>query len=525
VSHPPAIALVGGRVRTLDPHDTVAEAILVEGGRVTAVGDGAAIAARAGDARVVDLGGRTVLPGLIDAHAHLEISTLADRHWDEMRGLDPQAMLDRVRAAAAERTAGDWIVGQGTFGQELPTREELDAAAPEHPVILRSTLHRLVASSRALEAAGIDRGFVQRPAIRVLRDEHGEPTGVAEEAFDLFPVPHPSTEWLEDALPRQAREGWARHGVTTIRELPASPAGIAAWQRLDADGAMPCRITLNPILAPGHQATVQSVEEITRPGFTTGFGSEWLRMGALKLFLDGAGPAAWTREQLSRPPREWGLMGFGYEELIGILAACRRAGIQVWMHAVGDAAQEFAVDAVEEVNHAFPGTDHRTRIDHIGADTGAATLTRLRDAGIVPAPTVAFMHEGGAEPGPHHYPFATMLRLGLRPPGNSDSAGTQPWATNPWQGIHTMVTRRDRRGRLAGPAEEAIDVAAAVRTYTHHGAWSAFEEHRAGALAPGMLGDLAVYADDPLTMPIEELPGIVADLTVVGGRVVHGGEG
>jgi predicted amidohydrolase YtcJ len=525
VSHAPAIALVGGRVRTLDARDTVAEAILIEGGRVAAVGDSRTVLAQARDAAVVELGGRTVLPGLIDAHAHLEISTLADQHWDAMRGLDPEAMLSRVRAIAQERAAGEWIVGQGTFGQELPERADLDAAAPDHPVILRSTLHRLVANTRAMAAAGIDRGFVQRPAIRVLRDERGEPTGVAEEAFDLFPVPHPSTEWLEDALPRQAAGGWVRHGVTAIRELPASQAGIAAWQRLDAAGAMPCRITVNPILAPGHQATVDSVDQLARPGFATGFGSEWLRFGAVKLFLDGAGPAAWTREQLARSPREWGLMGFGYEELIGILASCRRDGIQVWMHAVGDAAQEFAMDAVEEVNHAFPATDHRTRIDHIGTDCSPATLTRLREAGIVPTPTVAFMHDGAADPGPHHYPFATMLRLGLRPPGNSDSAGTQPWATNPWRGIHAMVTRRSRDGRFAGPAEEAIDVAAAIRTYTAHGAWSAFEEHRAGSLEPGKLGDLGVYADDPLTMPVDDLPGIVTDLTVVGGRVVHGDGG
>jgi hypothetical protein len=525
VSEAPAIALVGGRVRTLDARDTVAEAVLIEGGRVAAVGDTRTITEQARGATIVDLGGRTVLPGLIDAHAHLEVSTLADQHWDAMRGLDPQGMLARVRAAVEQREAGEWVVGQGTFGQELPSREALDAVAPEHPVILRSTLHRLVANTRAMEAAGIDRGFVQRPAIRVLRDEHGEPTGVAEEAFDLFPVPHPSTEWLEDALPRQALGNWVRHGVTTIRELPASTAGVAAWQRLDAAGAMPCRITLNPILAPGHQATVDSVDQLTRPGFATGFGSEWLRFGAVKLFLDGAGPAAWTREQLARSPREWGLMGFGHEELIGILAACRRAGIQVWMHAVGDAAQEFAMDAVEEVNHAFPGTDHRTRIDHIGTESDPVTLARLGAAGIVPTPTVAFMHEGSVEPGPHHYPYATMVRLGLRPPGNSDSAGTQPWATNPWHGIYTMVTRRGRSGGFAGPAEEAIDVATAIRSYTHHGAWSAFEEDRAGSLEPGKLGDLGVYADDPLTMPVEDLPSLVTDLTVVGGRVVHGGEG
>jgi predicted amidohydrolase YtcJ len=194
------------------------------------------------------------------------------------------------------------------------------------------------------------------------------------------------------------------------------------------------------------------------------------------------------------------------------------------MHAVGDAAQELAMDAVDEVNHACGAGDHRTRIDHIGSDTDPATLARLARAGIIPVPTVAFMHEGSAPPSAHHYPFRTMLDAGLRPPGNSDSAGTQPWATNPWHGIHAMVTRRAPDGRVAGPAEEAIGVEEAIRTYTGHGAWSAFEEHSRGALAPGMLGDLAVYADDPLTVPADALPEIEADLTVVGGRVVHGAE-
>jgi predicted amidohydrolase YtcJ len=527
-----SLAMVGGRVHTLDQLGSVAEGLLIEHGTVAAVGSSREVLARmAPGATVVDLGGRTATPGLIDAHAHLELSALAARLWVDVLGAPVDTALERVSTAAAGRSPGEWIVGQGTFGQPLPDRDQLDRVAPDHPVVLRESMHRLVANSAALHEARIDRRSVEPAGTRVRRTREGEPTGIVEEGFDLFPTPGADAAWLEDALPAQAVESFVRFGVTAVHELPASLAAMAAWRRLAAAGRMPCRIVLNPILSPGHQPTVASAAEVVALRSEVNNPGSWLSVGALKLFLDGAGEAAWTREQLAQTPAAWGLPPFSYAALRAVLAECREHGVQVWMHAVGAVAQELAVDAVEETNRTHPAEDHRTRIEHVGnAVCDPAILPRLAPAGIVPVPTASFMHRYRPRPGDGDprgnlpFPYRTMLDMGLEPPGNSDSAGTQPFATTPWHGVAAAVLRHTGTDGTVPPQGEAISLAEAVLLPTRFAARATFAEH-AGSLEPGKLGDVAVFARDPLGTPAAELPGLEADLTVIGGRVVHRGAG
>lgn len=525
-----SLALVGGRVRTLDVAGTVAEALLISDGAVVAVGTSREVTERAGaGAEVVDLDGRTALPGLIDAHAHLELSALAEQAWVDVRTAPVEATVERVAGRAGETEPGGWIVAQGTFGQPLPTRAQLDAAVPGHPVVIRESMHRLVANSEALERSGIDRRFVEPAGTRVRRRADGEPTGVIEEGFDLLQVPWQGSEWLERALTAQAVESFVRYGVTTVHELPASAAALGAWRRLAARDEMPCRIVLNPILAPGHQPTVAGVDEFVSLRRSSG-AHPWLTVGALKLFLDGAGEAAWMRPQLSGSPAGWGLPPFTYSALRGVLAACREAQAQVWMHAVGSVAQELALDAVEETNRTHPATDHRSRIEHVGnAICDPAILPRLAPAGAIPVPTASFMHryrQPSADFGPNRsFPFRTMLEMGLQPPGNSDSAGTQPFATTPWHGVAALVLRLTGGGDPVPPADEALTVEQAVLLPTRFAAQATFAESVQGSLEPGKHGDVAVFGNDPLGLPTGELPALEADLTIVGGRIVHRGPG
>jgi predicted amidohydrolase YtcJ len=524
------LLLLGGRVRTLDAADTVAEAVLVEDGLVAAVGASRDLAGRARPGTpAVDLAGRTVLPGLIDAHAHLELSALAERRWVDVRGLSPEDAAARVAEAAATAGRGEWVVAQGTFGQHLPDRELLDVAG-RHPVVVRESMHRLSANSAALRAGEIDRRFVEPAGTRVRRSADGEPTGIVEEGFDLFPLPAPDASWLEAALPAQAAESFVRFGVTAIHELPASPAALHAWRSLAMADRMPCRIVLNPILRPGHQPTATRPADVV--DLRAGLGSvhPWLTVGALKLFLDGAGEAAWTRAQLASGPAGWGLAPFSYAALRAVLADCRERGVQVWMHAVGGVAQELAVDAVEATNRTHPAPDHRSRIEHVGnAVCDPAILPRLAPAGIVPVPTASFMHRyvprpGDGEPGGSlPFPFRTMLAEGLGPPGNSDSAGTAPFATTPWHGVAAMVRRRTGDGSPVPPADEALTIEEAVLAPTRFAARATFAEAAQGAIAPGLAGDLAVFTADPPAVPAAELTRLEADLTVVAGRIVHRG--
>ena len=527
VTHSPRgrLALLGGRIRTLDDHDSVASGIAIDRGVIVAVGDDAERALPA-DAPRIDLEGRTVLPGMIDAHSHVELSTMAERLWVDVRFCEPAETVERIHRAADRAEPGAWVIAQGTFGARLPTRGELDRAAPGHPVLVRESMHLLAASSAALAAAGIDRGYAAPLESRVLRDADGEPTGVVREGFDLFPYPKPSVDWLAEGLPAVTRSLFVEHGVTTVYELPASANGMRAWQRLWREGRLPCRLTLNPILAPGHQPIVHSLDGFLELGLVTGFGDPWLRIGALKLFVDGGDFASgFYRRQIGGPAHGWGIVNFTYPRLVGILTRCRTANVQVWMHAIGDAAQEMALTAVEEVNRTLGEGDHRTRIEHIGNHVfDPSQLARLRDAGVIPVPNAVFIFAeeddlAEAAPGARFYPFRTMLDHGLVTPGNSDCAGTQPFAANPWYGIHAMLTRRTKGGAVLDPTE-TIDLHSAITTYTRHAAHAAFEERSRGSLELGKLGDLVVYPDDPYKLPVDDLPGLVPDLTVIGDDVV-----
>jgi hypothetical protein len=318
--------------------------------------------------------------------------------------------------------------------------------------------------------------------------------------------------------------------VTTVHELPASAAALDAWRQLAARDEMPCRVVLNPILSPGHQPTVGSVEEFAELRTSFQSAHPWLTVGALKLFLDGAGEAAWMRPQLTGPPAGWGLPPFTYSALRSVLAACREQRAQVWMHAVGSVAQELALDAVEETNRTHPAADHRSRIEHVGnAVCDPSILPRLAPAGAVPVPTASFMHRY-RRPSPdiglnRSFPFRTMLEMGLQPPGNSDSAGTQPFATTPWHGVAALILRLTGGGEAIPPADEALTVEQAVLLPTRFAAQATFAEAVLGSLEPGKHGDVAVFGNDPLATPPAELPALEADLTIIGGRVVHRGPG
>ena len=452
-----SLALVGGRVRTLDAHGTIAEAMLIEHGRSAAVGTQRRRATRwRRDAvEVIDLDGRTVLPGMIDAHTHVELSTLADRFWVVVRELDVATILERMRAAAGAAPEGAWIVGQGTFGQPMPMRRELDEAAPRHPVVLRQSMHRQVASTLRSGTGGhrppLRRAArVPRRARRARRRRRASSRRASTSSRCRDRPSRP----LARALALEVADRWVRHGVTTIHELPASTTGTRAWQALH--GPARCRAGSSSTRSsrPGTRRRSSSVESFARLGLMTGFGDEWLRFGSLKLFLDGAGCAGLHHAQLAGPARGWGLQNFLYDELVRILAECRDARVQVWMHAVGDAAHTLAIDAVEEVNVARggerpPHADRAHPARHGGLRASSAAPRR---PGIIPVPTAAFMHfepddrETVLRPRGRLFPYRTLIASGLLPPGNSDTAGTQPFATNPWHGVALMQLRRNRNG-------------------------------------------------------------------------------
>ncbi|MDH6195264.1 putative amidohydrolase YtcJ [Mycobacterium frederiksbergense] len=514
-----AIALVNGTVVTLNRNTPDGQALLIENGLVQCVGSTEQVLERKHpETPVVDLDRRVVLPGLIDAHTHVEFCALS-HDWLDVRAVPRTVTLARLRDELRDGYAGTerWLVAQGTFGQDLPVRAELDELSRHTPIIVRESMHRLTANTAALERAGMVRGFTAPVGTLVEISEDGAPSGWVEEGYHLFPVPVPEPDRLRTMLRDELRDSFARHGITCIYELPASAEGIRAYQRLNAAGDLPTRLSLTLTVAPGLSPILSSPEQLADIGLVSGFGDENLWLGGFKVFLDGDDTSAFDSAHLTKSPSNWSTNTRQYAEIVHLLTVAHRAGLQVWIHAIGDLAQHLALDAIEEAGRVAGPGDRRTRLEHAAnLWIDDALVRRLHELDVIPVPTAGFIH---ADPGDGTYAFRTLIESGLRPPGNSDTGGTQPFATNPWFGVAAMLDRTNRHGVVVA-ADEAVDTHTALRTYTEFAAKAGFREAQIGALGIGMHGDCAVYANDPRELSPAELRALEADLTVVGGRVV-----
>jgi predicted amidohydrolase YtcJ len=508
-----------GAVVTMDGAVGTVDAFLVEHGRFVAVG---AEAHEIGSGcEVVDLGGRTVVPGLIDAHAHLETDALSRARWVDVRDVPLDVTLDRLRAHAATLKPGEWIVGQATFGQDrgMPDRIALDAAVPDHPVLLRASMHAMTANTRAMEMAGLyDRKFVPTPTV-IVRDDDGLPTGQMLEAHHLFPIPAPGVDELAGIIEDGIRENFNRYGVTTIYEVPMSSQGMRAFQQLDRTDRLTARISLNPAVKPGLQPLVDDIEQLATLGLASGFGNDRLWFGGAKFFLDSVYEKSFSAARDVEHPGKWGVLTHRYDEVVRALVIGHEAGIQLWFHALGEGAQRLVIDAATEARRLY-GLDGglRIRIEHIFNDYAGTQemYDQLRAANLIPVPNAVFIHFYDESGG---FPYRTLLEQGFMPPGNSDNSGTQPFADNPWFGIAKMRTRRNKFGVGVAP-DQAISVHDGLRTYTEFGAYAGHREGRLGVIREGAFADFAVLNADPFTIAEDELQTVESELTVLGGRVV-----
>jgi predicted amidohydrolase YtcJ len=517
--------LFNGHLITMDEARPTAVAIAVRGDRLLAVGSDAEIMATADrGTQTIDLRGRTVVPGLIDAHTHLELTAVARHHWTDVRSLNVEQVLSVIRALAGVRPAGEWIVLQGTFGQALPDRAALDAVAPEHPVAVRWSMHKFQLNGSGLEAAGIGPRSIAPPGTRIHFGTDGQPTGLIEEGWDLVGWPAPLLEPLRESIAETAKSLFLCHGVTTIHDVAASGTGMAAYLELAESKEVLPRIGLALTAAPGHQPLI-SASSFARTGLRTGFGGPQLRLSAMKIFLDGGRDGALRSTGMSEVAGRWGVLTRTPQQLAEELTAAVGAGLQTWIHAIGDLAQEIAVSAIEQAVRAHPGLDHRTRIEHFGNELyDRERLDRLIAAGgiAVPNPSFIFAEPDDPErrlpPGVVKYGLRTLLDAGARPPGNSDTAGGQPFACNPWFTMQSMVQRTNKNGCVIDP-DQRLSVAQALRCFTVDAARATFCEHDRGALIAGKLADLAVLNVDPFQLAGSELASVTSELTMVGGRI------
>ncbi len=517
------LLLTGGRIFADADGQRHDEAMLVMNGRVEALGSASHIAERlralgGGAVPELDLCGRTVLPGFIDAHTHVEFSTLGRNEWLDVRGLTPEQVCERIAARLEEPTPADaWIVAQGTFLQPLPGRAELDRLSPDTPVIVRESMHRLQSNSAALRRAGLLERAPALPAgIVVHVDDDRRPTGLIEEGFHLFPTPAPPPERLRELLERELRESFARHGVTTVFEIPASRAGVEAYADLARRGELPTRITLTPVVSPGLSPLLERMQDWRAADFGGAEASDLIDAGGLKIFVDGDNEQSFDTDTFERSPREWGAVTRTLGQLREELIWATEHDVQVWVHAIGDLAQEMALEAVAQAADRVGRPRLPMRIEHIAnLKLSPGILARLGELGVVPVPTANFMH---TDDGSGLYAYRTLAEAGLRPPGNSDTGGAIAQAPSPWFGIAHMVDRRNGRGEPVAP-EEGVPAEEGLRGYTRYAAEVAGLDRLLGRLHPGFAADFAVYDGDPRTLPPPLMAEVEARMTFIGGRM------
>jgi predicted amidohydrolase YtcJ len=532
------IVLRHGKILTFGSRRAPARSLAVVGGRIAALDDDAD--GLAGSAtQVVDLGGRTVIPGLFDSHIH----TIGGAANELAVSLENAKSLADVQAAFAARAKtaapGSWIQGGSGWHESqlqegrLPVRQELDAVTPSHPVLLRRGGHVVVANSAALAIAGITKATADPVGGVIVRDPAtGEPTGILVErsAFSLVAkhVPRPSRADYVAGLKTFTAKLNSR-GITSTLEPGLTLDEIAAYMELWRQKAMTTRVR---ILQRVHCLDdVMSLSSVLAPDF----GDDWLRIGGFKFSSDGGIEAAYLREPYRIVEGEQNDPNFvgklilppgGKDELRQMLEAAAERGWQVQVHVVGDAAIDAIVDLVEGVARKHPIADLRWVMVHVFLPSAEA-LVRIKRMGLratVQDHPVKLGHNmvryWGEERAARSIPVKTIMAAGI-PTGAGTDAPVVDW--NPFESIWWMVTRKifaQGGVRVLGP-EEAIGREAALRLYTEGSAETCFADHVVGTLEPGKLADLAVLSADPLTVPEDELPAIRSHLTMVGGRIVH----
>jgi len=492
--------LVNATVLTMDASLPVAQALAVKDGRIVEVGGTDEVLwLREDDYEVVDLAGRTVVPGFVDPHNHFSIGAF-DTLWADCRGARSVADVQQALAAAAGETpAGAWVRGVGYDHHALgvhPTRGDVDAAIPDRPALLMHfSHHQCVANSRALAEAGIGRGTPDPPGGEIARDKSGEPTGLLFERA-MSGVETASREAWEARFTEVARAASRRYaalGITAIQDAAVTPAMARRYADARAAGALAIDVG---------EVMVGSRGWFERPADAA--------PGALKVFVDGGYRCA-MRVTRDGVPRTSGFLFYTREELTALLLAAWRAGRNVVCHAIGNLGIETAVGAIEDGLRAMPDGRARVRVDHAIFLT-SELIARIAALGIWVVAQPSFLWDRGGAPAPERAtdetirvrPFASTARAGVRQAFSSDF----PCGVNaPLVGIAAAVTRTSRHGHVAAP-EEAISVSAALEAYTLGAARAAGIDAVAGSLEPGKRADLLVLSTNPLECPVTQLASI-----------------
>lgn len=535
------------RFRTMDPNRPTASRIGVLHGRI--VGFDHELDGIEADL-FVDLGGAPVLPGFHDAHHHLSLTGARLASLD-LRPARVRTLADVYKAVSlhAEGLPADaWVRGSGydqNFLEGHPEAAALDRAAGGRPVFLEHVSgHMGAASTRAFELAGYPGGYgvPEVPGGHVGRDADGRATGLLQERATslIYDLVRPMDLAEVQRNLGLASEHALKYGLTSVTEpgigdfrmLGNTPLDFSSYQQAVEEETLRTRVTLMPYCTTLHH--IEGFRDRTvlglDLGIRTGLGDDRLRVGPVKIVSDGSfiGRSAAMHHCYHGEPQNHGVMQFDPAELRGMITGAHAAGWAVATHAIGDAAIDHVLDAVEEAHRLVPRPSVRHRIEHF-ALASDAQIQRAAALNLTAVPQGTFISDfgdgmaGAVDPdlAPLIYRMKSLLTAGMVLPGSTDSPVSD---ANPLVSIHDMVNRRTASGVVLGP-QERLTVHEAVRAYTYGSAYAVGQEDQKGVLRAGMLADFTVLTDDLFQIDPAGIRDVRAAATIVGGKVVYDAAG
>lgn len=529
VAAPAELVVRHANVITVDTNQPRAQAFAVVSGKFVAVGSEESVQPYLGaNTRVLDLAGKTVVPGFIDAHAHPGPEYPQDSPWGSVdcRPEKVRTIAELVAAlkSKAERTvSGQWVTGsryQETKLGRHPTRWDLDGASTNHPIIVsHSSGHQSVCNSRALQLAGVTAETPDPAGGKFVRDSRGELNGLLQER---------AAGIVRSAGPRQAaapeaetlaayRAGFGRYlgrGVTSVHVAGVSLSGAAMLERARTD-ALPLRLYVMLRESSLEEAVARKQASSQNAG---------VHYGAIKLFHGNSlsGQTCWLSQPYENQPNYFGVPPARSQEALNpLVLRVHAAGLQACVHSNGDREIEMVLNAFEHALQQSPRTNHRHRIEHCSVVT-EALLHRIKKLELVIVPHSYVWEHGdkmenyGAWRWDWMHPARSLLDLGIPMAGHSDDPVS---VSDPLLRIQDMVTRTSAEGKVYG-AKQRVAVEEALRAWTLGGAYAAFQEDHVGSVTTNKLADFVVLSDDPTRVPSDQIRHIAVEKTFVGGREV-----
>jgi hypothetical protein len=531
---PADLIIRDAHIVTVDPKFSTAQAAAIRDGRFIAVGADADVMKSAGPkTRIVDLHGKTVLPGFNDTHVHLTAGEDLPTQVDLTHIRSIKDIQAAIAARAAKSKPGNWIVGTRGWWEyqlaegRLPTRADLDAAAPNNPVAIPGP-HYVIVNSRALALAHVTRDTPDPQGGQIYHDASGEPSGLLMDNAGRFVRP-----FMPQPTEAQKEEGMKRvlalvnsHGLTSAGDPSGSPADAALFRKLRDQGQLTVRVDFAYNIDPAEPLDKAEAElrALRKPGSD---GDGMFRSDEIgETGLDGAELTALLEHDYPDKPGYRGLQKVPTDQFERFAALVAKYGYRLRPHAVGDAAIDEALDAFEYANKQTPITGRRWMIDHAFL-LGPQHYDRVKRLGLIINSQYMHNYELGAlilkawkRPlADRSEPYREWLRNGIMFAGGSD--GPISYYAEPLLEIYGEVTRGTQWGGKLGP-DQGISRADAIRSVTINGAYTSFEEGVKGSIEPGKYADFVVLSNDILTIPAEQIRTTKVLTTVLGGKTVYG---